>query len=134
MYIFSNALFSPMNEAIILLICLVSRSCPSPTPGMPALFETTVKSFNSDRSLRALIRELGTPLKPNPPTRIVVLLFMSLIASWAESTILLIFLLAAVEENCRREPSVVKRRSGILEYVYRFSGYLEQGLQETTKL
>jgi hypothetical protein len=117
MYIFSNALFSPMKEAIILLICLVSSSCPalshqpkpqplvslanspSPTPGIPALFDATVKSFKSGRSRSALINELGTPENPNPPTSTVVLPFISLIASCAESQILLIALLAVEDEN-----------------------------------
>ena len=121
MYIFSNALFSPMKEAIILLICLVSSSCPalshqpkpqplvslanlpSPTPGIPALFDTTVKSFKSGRSRSALINELGTPENPNPPTSTVVLPFISLIASCAESQILLIALLAVKDENSRLE-------------------------------
>lgn len=75
---------------------------PKPTPGMPALLETTVKSFKSNLSLKALINELGTPLKPKPPTSRVLLLFMSLIASWADAQILLICLLDTEEENCRR--------------------------------
>ena len=76
---------------------------PSPTPGIPALFDTTVKSCKSFLSLKALMRELGTPENPNPPTSSVVLPFMSLIASWAESHILLMALLALEEENSWRE-------------------------------
>lgn len=42
------------------------------------------------------MRELGTPEKPNPPTRSVLPLSMSAIASDAEGHILLIALLVVV--------------------------------------
>src|ERR1700722_1926977 len=62
----SNSLFSPTYEEIILRIWRLFRSKPSPAPSMPALLETTVKSF-TPRSCSAAISRSGTPHRPNPP-------------------------------------------------------------------
>jgi hypothetical protein len=56
---------------------------------MPALLLTTVKFLRSVRSRTALMSVLGTPEKPNPPTRTVESDFISLMASCAEGYILL---------------------------------------------
>lgn len=69
---------------------------------MPALLETTVKPFNSGLSRRALMSVLGTPEKPNPPTRSVESPFTSLTASAAEGTTLSIALWAEDAEKFRR--------------------------------
>lgn len=101
-YIFSKVLFSPIKEAIILLICPLSSSWPSPEPGMPALFETTVKSLISGRSRTALISVFGTPENPKPPARTVEEPFMSAMASLAEPHLLSIARAAVVTEKFRR--------------------------------
>jgi hypothetical protein len=61
-----------------------------------------VKSRSSGRSRTALMRELGTPEKPKPPTKIMDELFKSLIASWADGTILLMAGRETVMEKFRR--------------------------------
>lgn len=75
---------------------------PRPTPGIPALLDTTVKSLMSGRSRTALMRVLGTPEKPKPPTKTVEERFMSLMASAADGHILLIARCEAVIEKFRR--------------------------------
>lgn len=92
-------------------ICLVSKSCPSPTPGIPALLLTTVKFVRSDRSRKALMRVFGTPEKPKPPTSSVESDFMSLMASCAEETILLIAGRDALAEKKRMPVAGPRRRA-----------------------
>lgn len=84
--------------------CYILSCLPSPTPGMPALFETTVKSTRSLRSRMLLINVAGTPENPNPPTRIVSPLFTLAIASSALGQILLMASCRAVAENVREAP------------------------------
>ena len=69
---------------------------------MPALFETTVRSLTSGRSRTALIKELGTPEKPKPPTRMVDEPVMSLTASLAEGDSLSMARLVVDTEKFRR--------------------------------
>src|SRR5205085_11758093 len=73
----------------ILRICCVCRSSPSPQLSTPALFETQVR-FLTPRDTTALIRFSGMPQRPKPPTTSVAPSKMSLTASAAEATTLLI--------------------------------------------
>lgn len=146
----SNVLFSPINDATILLICFVSNNCPtqskartihqyqyqniyrgnctscilfscfssyfyrneggvpSPTPGIPALFDTTVKSLRSGRSRSAFISEFGTPEKPKPPTSKTEFPCMSLMASCAEGHILFMERFGTEDENWRVKRGIAK--------------------------
>src|ERR1700722_10379710 len=65
-YCRSNSLFSPTYEEIILRICRVCSSKPSPTPSSPALLDTTVRSRTPD-ACKASMRFSGMPQAPKPP-------------------------------------------------------------------
>src|SRR5687767_14471946 len=65
-YCRSNSLFSPTYDEIILRICRVSSSSPSPKPSTPALLEMTVRPF-APESRSARMRFSGMPHRPNPP-------------------------------------------------------------------
>lgn len=75
------------------LICLFRRSTASPQSFLPSLsptpqlLEAMVRSLTPD-SLMALIRFMGTPQMPKPPTRRKELLLIPLMASWGEVQIL----------------------------------------------
>lgn len=74
-------------------ICLLRRRTANPQSFLPSLsptpqlFEAIVRSFTPD-SLTALIRFIGTPQIPKPPTRRKELLVIPLMASWGEVQIL----------------------------------------------
>src|ERR1044071_3636152 len=85
----SNSAFSPTYDETILRICLVWRRSPSPQSSTPALFETQVR-FLTPFLTRALMRFSGIPHSPNPPTTSNAPSKMSLTASSAEATTLLI--------------------------------------------
>lgn len=78
---------------------------------MPALLLTTVKFLRSDRSRSALMRVFGTPEKPKPPTKTVESDFMSLIASCADETILLIAGRDVLAEKKRMPVAGPRRRA-----------------------
>lgn len=98
-YIFSNVLFSPMYEAIILEICFVLSSLPRPEVSVPALLDTAVMPVMSGLLTISLMSVSGTPQRPKPPQRSVLLGFMSLRASEAEGYTLLISARRAVAEK-----------------------------------
>ena len=86
-YYLSNSLFSPTYDAIIRLTCLLRRRMPKPKSSMPQLFETIVRSLGPCYAI-AVIRFSGMPHRPNPPAHIVAPSLISLVASAAESNIL----------------------------------------------
>ena len=93
---------------------------PRPAPGIPALFETTVKSLISGRSRTALIKLLGTPENPKPPTKIIDEPFRSLIASLALGTFLLIARREVEDENSRRQSGRRTEGPAILAFIMEF--------------
>src|SRR5690606_16705231 len=62
-----NSLFSPMYDAMTRRMRLLLRSSPSPQPSTPQLLETTSRP-PVPWSRRAVMRAMGTPTRPNPPT------------------------------------------------------------------
>src|SRR5213075_2312828 len=85
----SNSVFSPTYDETILRICFVCRRSPRPQSSTPALFDTQVRFFTPSVT-SALIRFSGMPQRPKPPTTRVEPSLMSLTASSAEATTLLI--------------------------------------------
>src|ERR1051326_706706 len=88
-YCRSNSPFSPTYDETIFLICFVCSSRPRPQSSTPALFETHVRPL-TPRLTIALMRFSGIPQRPKPPTTSVMPSAMSLTASSAEETSLLI--------------------------------------------
>jgi hypothetical protein len=68
---------------------------------MPALLLTAVNPLFSGRLRSASMRVSGTPERPNPPQRMVVLLSISSMAASADGYTLFIVSLELVEENNR---------------------------------
>lgn len=95
-YCLSNSAFYPTYEEIILLICLFLNKTDNPQSFLPVssptpqLFETMVKSL-TPIYLTPLMRFMGTPHIPNPPTSTLDPLFIPERAYWTFGTNLLIF-------------------------------------------
>lgn len=67
----SSSLFSPTYEAISLRICRFSSSSELPMPGIPQLFETTVRSRTPVRD-NASSNTAGMPQIPKPPEATII--------------------------------------------------------------
>ena len=87
---------------------------------MPALLETAVRPFMWGFAWTVFMRVSGTPQRPNPPARRVVLPFMFSMAAEAEGRILLICFRErvvekdrAVKEDCGVWSALSKDHSGL---------------------
>lgn len=93
LYCLSNYTFSPTYDDTILLICLVLSKTANPHVFLPylswypQLLDTQVRSLTPD-SLTALIKFIGTPQRPKPPTKSVWLSLMPSRAFLGHETIL----------------------------------------------
>lgn len=88
-------------EHTIFLICFDASNSPRPLPTIPALFETTVRPVIELFFLTASMSVSGTPQRPKPPQRRVLLDLRDSIASSGEETTLLIWVRRAEKANAR---------------------------------